>query len=295
MDYVVKNDMFAIINIHGDGYYTVKGAWLLCNDDNQDEIKTKYANTWRQIAEKFKDYDEHLIFESMNEEFNNQYGKPVPEAYANINAYNQIFVDTVRETGGNNTKRWLLMPGWNTNIDYTCSDYGFTIPQDTKCDAEGKRLMISVHYYDPYNFTLDENEDTAKTQWGKYAVENYDNWGQEDHVDAQMTKLQEWFTSAGYPVVIGELGVQDKSYLSSDFAGFRNYWTEYVVKSAKLHGCIPIYWDNGYNGGKGFGIIDRTTYEITQPELIEAMMRAINSEGDYTITPPAGFETERAA
>lgn len=285
VDYVVNNDMFAIVNMHGDGYYTVDHSWLLCaeDDDKQTEIKDKYGKVWTQIADRFKDYDQHLIFESMNEEFNNDYGKPDEKAYDNINAYNQIFVDSVRATGSNNEKRWLLLPGWNTNIEYTAGDdYNFKIPTDNGCKADGKRIMISVHYYDPFNFTIDENK-TAKTQWGKYAVKNYDNWGQEDYVDSQMALLNEKFVSQGYPVVIGEFGAQDKTEKFADYNEFRRYWAEYLIKAAKKNGIVCVYWDNGYNGNKGFGIINRFDYTITQPDLIAGMMRAINSTDDYEI------------
>ncbi|MGN0678757.1 MAG: glycoside hydrolase family 5 protein [Oscillospiraceae bacterium] len=285
VDCVVKNDMYAVINLHGDAYYTVQNSWLLCVNGNQDEIKAKYRAVWTQIAERFKDYDEHLIFESMNEVFDNTYGNPNSTGYENINAYNRIFVDTVRGSGGNNAKRWLLIPGWNTNIGYTTEEYGFKIPDDTGCTAGGKRLMISVHYYDPYNFTLDENMGTTKTQWGKYATENFDNWGQEDYVDEQMKHLNERFVSRGYPVVIGELGVQDKSHVSGTFGEYRRYWYEYIVKSAHENGCVPVCWDNGWNGEKGFAFFDRSTVKVTQPEIIKAMVRAMNS-GDYEIAPP---------
>ena len=287
VDYVVGNDMYAVMNIHGDGYYTVDGGWLLCVDDNQDEIKAKYEAVWKQIADRFKDYDERLIFESMNEEFDNTYGRPNKDGYANINEYNQIFVDTVRGTGSNNTKRWLLLPGWNTNVEYTAGNYGFVIPEDKLCESDGKRIMISVHYYDPYNFTLDENSSSAKTQWGKYATENFDNWGQEDYVDSQMQKLHDTFVAEGYPVIIGEMGVQDKTHLSENFNEYRRYWLEYVVKSAKANGCIPVYWDNGWNGKNGFGLFDRTSCTVTQQSLIDAMIRAINSDSDYEIAAPA--------
>lgn len=295
VDYVVDNDMFAIVNMHGDGYYTVDHSWLLCaeDDDKQAEIKDKYGKVWTQIADRFKDYDQHLIFESMNEEFNNDYGKPDEKAYDNINAYNQIFVDSVRATGSNNEKRWLLLPGWNTNIDYTAGDdYNFKIPTDNGCKADGKRIMISVHYYDPFNFTIDENK-TAKTQWGKYAVKNYDNWGQEDYVDSQMALLNEKFVSQGYPVVIGEFGAQDKTEKFADYNEFRRYWSEYLIKAAKKNGVVCVYWDNGYNGNKGFGIINRFDYTITQPDLIAGMMRAINSTDDYEIPSPAGYTEVR--
>ena len=295
VDYVVNNDMFAIVNMHGDGYYTVDHSWLLCaeDDDKQTEIKDKYGKVWTQIADRFKDYDQHLIFESMNEEFNNDYGKPDEKAYDNINAYNQIFVDSVRATGSNNEKRWLLLPGWNTNIEYTAGDdYNFQIPTDKGCKADGKRIMISVHYYDPFNFTIDENK-TAKTQWGKYAVKNYDNWGQEDYVDSQMALLNEKFVSQGYPVVIGEFGAQDKTEKFADYNEFRRYWSEYLIKAAKKNGVVCVYWDNGYNGNKGFGIINRFDYTITQPDLIAGMMRAINSTDDYEIPSPAGYTEVR--
>ena len=295
VDYVVNNDMFAIVNMHGDGYYTVDHSWLLCaeDDDKQTEIKDKYGKVWTQIADRFKDYDQHLIFESMNEEFNNDYGKPDEKAYDNINAYNQIFVDSVRATGSNNEKRWLLLPGWNTNIEYTAGDdYNFKIPTDKGCKADGKRIMISVHYYDPFNFTIDENK-TAKTQWGKYAVKNYDNWGQEDYVDSQMALLNEKFVSQGYPVVIGDFGAQDKTEKFADYNEFRRYWSEYLIKAAKKNGVVCVYWDNGYNGNKGFGIINRFDYTITQPDLIAGMMRAINSTDDYEIPSPAGYTEVR--
>lgn len=295
VDYVVDNDMFAIVNMHGDGYYTVDHSWLLCaeDDDKQTEIKDKYGKVWTQIADRFKDYDQHLIFESMNEEFNNDYGKPDEKAYDNINAYNQIFVDSVRATGSNNEKRWLLLPGWNTNIEYTAGDdYNFKIPTDNGCKADGKRIMISVHYYDPFNFTIDENK-TAKTQWGKYAVKNYDNWGQEDYVDSQMALLNEKFVSQGYPVVIGEFGAQDKTEKFADYNEFRRYWSEYLIKAAKKNGVVCVYWDNGYNGNKGFGIVNRFDYTITQPDLIAGMMRAINSTDDYEIPSPAGYTEVR--
>ena len=295
VDYVVNNDMFAIVIMHGDGYYTVDHSWLLCaeDDDKQTEIKDKYGKVWTQIADRFKDYDQHLIFESMNEEFNNDYGKPDEKAYDNINAYNQIFVDSVRATGSNNEKRWLLLPGWNTNIEYTAGDdYNFKIPTDKGCKADGKRIMISVHYYDPFNFTIDENK-TAKTQWGKYAVKNYDNWGQEDYVDSQMALLNEKFVSQGYPVVIGEFGAQDKTEKFADYNEFRRYWSEYLIKAAKKNGVVCVYWDNGYNGNKGFGIINRFDYTITQPDLIAGMMRAINSTDDYEIPSPAGYTEVR--
>ncbi|MCM1166938.1 MAG: glycoside hydrolase family 5 protein [Lachnospiraceae bacterium] len=299
VDYVIGNDMYAIINIHGDGYYTMleSGAWLLCAEpaEKQAEIKAKYEAVWRQIADCFKDYDEHLIFESMNEEFDGQYGGPNAEAYANINAYNQIFVDTVRKTGSNNTKRWLLVPGWNTNIMQTVGDYGFEIPNDTLCEADGKRIMISVHYYDPYNFTINEDANAAKTQWGQYAVENAEKTANEAYVSTLFGRLNEKFVSQGYPVVIGEMGVGDKSSLDPSHSEFRRYWYEVVVSAAKQNGCIPVCWDNGWTGKNGLSFFNRWNLTVTQPEIIEGVMRAINADGEYEIPAPVIAEGEENA
>lgn len=170
VDYAIAEDMFVITNIHGDGYKSVTGAWLLCDSQNQNEICAKYKAVWEQIANVFKDYDEHLIFESMNEEFDGTYewqnqGQtyPNPTYYNNLNKYNQIFVETVRQTSLNNAKRWLLIPGWNTDVDLTSEEKGFVIPNDTYLDrsVNGKRLMISVHYYNPWDLCGDDTDENV--------------------------------------------------------------------------------------------------------------------------------------
>ena len=79
VDYCMKNDLYAVINIHGDGYNTIDGGWLLCNGEEQATIRKKYKKVWQQIATRFKDYDEHLLFEAMNEEFDGNYSTPNKE------------------------------------------------------------------------------------------------------------------------------------------------------------------------------------------------------------------------
>jgi endoglucanase len=134
VDYAYGRGMHVAINMHADGFKSAAGSWLICDAADQTTIRAKYQKAWQQIATRFRDYDQRLILESMNEEFDGQYGAPTQPCYSNINAYNQIFVDTVRRTGGNNASRWLLVPGWNTNIDYTTGNYGFVIPSDNYRD-----------------------------------------------------------------------------------------------------------------------------------------------------------------
>lgn len=288
VDYCIKNDLYAVINIHGDGYNTIDGSWLLCNGKNQTEIKKKYKKVWKQIAERFKNYDEHLLFESMNEEFDGSYSEPNKEYYQNINDYNQIFVDTVRKTGDNNTKRWLIIPGWNTNIDYTTGDYGFKLPtdqyRDKSIDKEEQRIMISVHYYSPWDFCGGEN--CVITQWGNEADDpsKTSTTCDETYMKNQLNLMKTTFADKGYPVFIGEYGSIDKTSYDSENEYYRAYFARKLCQLSLKNGCIPMYWDNGYNGVHGFGLFDRTTCEITQPVIIDAIMEGFGQKASQNST-----------
>lgn len=288
VDYCIKNDLYAVINIHGDGYNTIDGSWLLCNGKNQTEIKKKYKKVWKQIAERFKNYDEHLLFESMNEEFDGSYSEPNKEYYQNINDYNQIFVDTVRKTGDNNTKRWLIIPGWNTNIDYTTGDYGFKLPtdqyRDKSIDKEEQRIMISVHYYSPWDFCGGEN--CVITQWGNEADDpsKTSTTCDETYMKNQLNLMKTTFADKGYPVFIGEYGSINKTSYDSENEYYRAYFARKLCQLSRKNGCIPMYWDNGYNGVHGFGLFDRTTCEVTQPVIIDAIMEGFGQKASQNST-----------
>ena len=288
VNYCIKNDLYAVINIHGDGYNTIDGGWLLCNGKNQTEIKKKYKKVWKQIAERFKNYDEHLLFESMNEEFDGSYSEPNKEYYQNINDYNQIFVDTVRKTGDNNTKRWLIIPGWNTNIDYTAGDYGFKLPTDQyrnkSIDKEEQRIMISVHYYSPWDFCGGENG--VITQWGNEADDpsKTSTTCDETYMKNQLNLMKTTFADKGYPVFIGEYGSINKTSYDSENEYYRAYFARKLCQLSRKNGCIPMYWDNGYNGVHGFGLFDRTTCEITQPVIIDAIMEGFGQKASQNST-----------
>ena len=288
VNYCIKNDLYAVVNIHGDGYNTIDGGWLLCNGKNQTEIKKKYKKVWKQIAERFKNYDEHLLFESMNEEFDGSYSEPNKEYYQNINDYNQIFVDTVRKTGDNNTKRWLIIPGWNTNIDYTAGDYGFKLPtdqyRDKSIDKEEQRIMISVHYYSPWDFCGGEN--CVITQWGNEADDpsKTSTTCDETYMKNQLNLMKTTFADKGYPVFIGEYGSINKTSYDSENEYYRAYFARKLCQLSRKNGCIPMYWDNGYNGVHGFGLFDRTTCEITQPVIIDAIMEGFGQKASQNST-----------
>ena len=292
VDYCVDEGLYAIINMHGDGYTTVYGGWMISKprytdkeindsktrvyytDEEQVEINKKYGLVWEQIANTFKDYDEHLIYESMNEVFDGTYNTPDATIYNRINNYNQIFVDSVRKTGGNNAKRWLLIPGWNTDINYTVGDYGFVMPSDTNRDesipAGEQRIMISVHYYAPWDFCGQED--------GKVTT-----WGTDEQINAlkdQLKRCYAKFVMNGYPVVIGEWGSIDKTSYDPDNNTSRELFANEVCKAARSMGLIPVYWDNGWNGVHGFGLFNRATFEVTQQGIIDAIMDAYKGEAE---------------
>ncbi len=273
VDMCIDNGLYAIINVHGDGYYSIKGGWLLCGESasEQKTIKAKYEKVWEQIAKRFKNYDDHLVFESMNEEYDGTYNNPTPEYYNNINAYNQIFVDTVRKAGGKNNSRYLLIPGWNTDINFTtgdCDTYTmeakFVIPNDS-------RIMISVHYYTPWEFCGEEGYDTFY-KWGDSVKKFVKRRQSETLVNRQFDKLYNAFIKNGYGVVIGEYGSIDRTHKDKSNTTYRAYFAEYVNYAAHQRNIVTVYWDNGYNGKHGFGLFDRTKCTVTQPEIIKGII-----------------------
>jgi endoglucanase len=136
--------------------------------------------------------------------------------------------------------------------------------------------MVEVHYYDPYNFTLNEN--TTLIQWGKNATDpsKTETWANEAYADGQFQKMKTKFIDNGYAVILGEYAAMARlnlgSAANSEYAGYRKYYMEYITKSAVENGLIPFYWDSGYVGDKGSGIFDRSTGAAAYPDIIKAIV-----------------------
>ncbi len=271
----------AIINVHHDGADNwdppSDGVEWLTLDDMSGAVEERFQAVWEQIATHFANHDTNLVFESMNEIHDGypSIDNPPPQAqYDMINRLNQLFVDVVRQAGGQNPDRYLIVPGYNTNIDLTLD--GFVLPNDSTPD----HLILSVHYYDPYTFAL-----TGETQtWGS-ASPNNDGWGQEDFVVTQFDKLVERYVSQGQPVIIGEYGATNQ-----DGGDYRRYYLEYVTKVAADRGIVPIYWDNGGTGtgAENLGLFDRSSNSVAFPAILDALVRAATSEYSLDqVAPPA--------
>ena len=269
MNYCLNNEMYVIINIHWDN-----GWWGMFGDKDEavrNEAWKKYKDMWTQIATRYQEYSDHLIFEGGNEELGERLnddwsGGSVQtgtltqeETYAVANKINQTFVDTIRDCGvnmdgtvNNNYDRFLLIPGYDTNLHQTCGDkysdkvkqnndnLTFTMPTDPSDNGISK-LFVSIHYYDPLGWGI------AKTSGVSYetpkGTSNFkDTWGS----DADYAAMQEdfdavktAFTDKGYGVIFGEFGV-----VSANKDGIPDYFRQFF-KSCVKYGMVPVMWDEG--------------------------------------------------
>ncbi|MCR5154975.1 MAG: glycoside hydrolase family 5 protein [Lachnospiraceae bacterium] len=235
VNYALESEMFVVLNDHWDG-----GWWAKFGSSNADTVKeawAHYESMWKQIAERFKDYPDMLIFESANEELgpglNNNSdwadsGKlSADELYKTTNEINQKFVDIVRKAGGNNTDRFLLIAGYNTNFDNTL-DSRFKMPNDT---AKSK-LILSVHYYDPWNYCGTNNE----ARWGLKSEYEY--------MDGQFEKLTK-FTDAGYGIIIGEyaaIPVYDSATGVHTLKENTVKYTNHLLDLCDVYNYVPLLW-----------------------------------------------------
>lgn len=253
VDYARSCGMYVIINLHHDGGDDLEfGAWIKNADKDYDGVLEKYKAIWTQIADRFKDYSDYLVFESMNEVGFDSL--PQDEAYELLNKLNQEFVNLIRSTGGNNDKRHLLIAGYWTDITRSCA--GTVMPEDP-----ADRCILSVHYYTPWQFCINGRPST----WGSDAEIN--------ELNRLFDMLKTTFIDNDVPVILGEYGVNSAAEDSS-----RIYWCESVVKKCTDLGIATFFWDNGEE-------VDRNTYEWRTEGFMEALNRASSGE-DYTVEPP---------
>jgi len=241
VDYCINDEIFVIINMHWD-----KG-WLetRVNKANQSLVNERLYSYWSQIAGYFIDYDEHLLFAGANEpNVNDATGMEV------LLSYHQTFIDAVRETGGNNASRTLIIQGPSTDIEKTNK-----LMNKLPVDAIENRLIVEVHYYTPYQFCLmneDANWGKMFYYWGKDYHSKTDTqrnstWGEEQELDRLFELMKTKFVDKGIPVIIGEFGAYKRKLSAPSDQELHNksveFFNKYVVKSAISKGMIPYYWD----------------------------------------------------
>lgn len=247
VDYAIDQDMYVIINLHHDGGGDPDfGAWIRNASTDYDGVLEKYKTIWTQICDRFENYDEKLVFESMNEVgFDDMNSR---DAYETLNNLNQEFVNLVRASGGNNPQRHLLIAGYWTDIQMTCSKL-FKMPED----PAGK-CILSVHYYTPWEFCTTNI--------------NY-TWGTDEEValmESKVNSLKTNFIDNGIPVIVGEFGT---GVWNEEASGLK--FSETFTKLCYDIGITAFMWDDG-------GQFNRATLEWNYPELVEVLNRAVGND-----------------
>ena len=219
IDWCVEEDFFIILNMHHED------EWLTKASTDYEGVMAQYKAIWTQLADRFGNYSNKLIFESMNEiGFDDLGTQKGCELISKINAE---FTDLIRNSGKRNADRYLLLAGYWTDIDRTCTPE-YTMPEDDK-------VILSVHYYSPSTFAIADKTST----WGYQ-----ETWGTEadyEYLKGQFEKLKESFIDKGIPVIIGEYGATKKD---KDPAS-RKAWFKAVTETSLEYNCCPIVWDAG--------------------------------------------------
>jgi len=279
-----------IINMHHDGRtYTggdQPGTWLsllraAADGAARAQITGQFERMWGQIAGRFRDYGEWLIFQGFNELHIGDWGTGLnrPVEFGIINEWNQVFTDAVRGTGGANRYRFLVYSGYNTSFQTVAAyDNGMFILPD---DPTPNRRIVNFHFYQPNDFALFRDN----PNWPPAA-----GHGSEAGIANIFGGFRERFVDRGIPVIIGEMGpVRHGPGSHDDNAGYietaranRLAYAEYVFATARANGLVPIYWDNGSfdGGGERFGLFDRATGQPNSDEsadLVRAMIGAVNA------------------
>jgi aryl-phospho-beta-D-glucosidase BglC (GH1 family) len=270
VQYAIDNDMYVIVNIHWDN------GWLEnnCTEAKKSATNAKQKAFWEQIATTLRGFDEHLIFASANE-------PKVANAteMAVLTSYHQTFIDAVRSTGGKNAYRTLVIQGPDTDIEKT-NKLMLTLPTDKVAD----RMMMEVHYYTPYQFTLmDKDADWGKMfyYWGAgnhstTDTERNPTWGEEADLAKLFKSMKTQFVDKGIPVILGEFGAIRRTNLTGSNLALhlasRAYYLHYVVKQAKANGMVPFYWDEGNLGSNGFGIFNRNNTTVADTQALKGLL-----------------------
>ena len=283
--YAERAGLVAIVNTHHDETYWQDISKCINNAANHEKVKDEVFALWTQIAERFKDKGEWLVFESFNEIQDGGWGwseafrKNPGAQYKILNEWNQTFVDAVRATGGENATRWLGIPGYACNPGFTIA--GLVLPTDY---TSANRLMVAVHDYDPYDYTL---KDPLIRQWGHTAAADKRLSGDNEKAVVDVfDNLKAAYLDQGIPVYLGEMGC---SRHTEEDLPYQRYYMEYFCKAAADH-LLPMYlWDNGAKGtgSERHAYIDHGTGQFVDDEartLVGLMVKAVTTKDPaYTL------------
>ena len=234
IDIIINSNMYCILNLENDGKYR---NWL----SRGIIFKEKFINLWSQIAKEFKDYDDHLIFESMDVFEDINYTYPFTDYdYSSLLNLTQSFVDTIRNSGGNNFDRLLIVSGAGAQIELSCRTY-YKLPVDTN-----KKIAISLHYFEPYSFTKEEDGfwSWIDDDGNEHIIYSDKDWGDDLDYNELITNfdlLKSYFVDKGIPVIISEVGVLTEE--GKKIESIREYLYAVFSLSADYNGITVCLWD----------------------------------------------------
>ncbi|MDE7193102.1 MAG: cellulase family glycosylhydrolase [Oscillospiraceae bacterium] len=269
VDYVISQDMYCILNTHHE-----RDLWFRASESSYNTYESRFTTLWEQIARRFRNYGEKLIFEAYNEilsESGEWTQSNDTGAYEAANKFNQLFVDTVRITGGNNDVRNLMVQTYSASWSGTTLNR-FVMPEDTA----RRHIIVQVHSYDPQTFT------TKDITWATPTKE----WGSDkdkEALDELMESLKTFSREIKAPIVIGEFGSMDQNNTAA-----RARHAGYFVKAAYERGIKCIWWDNGNlsSEGESFGLLDRKNLAWKFPAVVESMVNAVPAAAKPEETTP---------
>lgn len=270
VDWALNAGLYVVLNTHHDEYWIdIVGAAI--NASLKDSISERITITWTQIAETFQYADDHLIMETFNELHNDSWGWGGNNAryYALQNEWNQVAVDAIRATGGNNATRWIGVPGFCANINFTME--GLVLPND----PAGK-IMVGVHNYDPYLFA----QKAEVNEWGHTSSNKECD---EAYFNDLFQQLYDKYIANNIPCYLGEYGCVVQPTARGE--QFRNYYLEYFCRCAYMHNLPVMLWDNNNNGGgERFYFINHKDGSFYNEPLVKLMIKAATStDPTYTL------------
>ncbi len=283
VNYAIDNDVYVILNAHHEE------PWRIPDNEHIDAVDEQHQALWRQIAERFKDYGDKLIFEGLNEPRIeggvNEWNGGTEEGRRCIDRLNQSFIDVVRATGGNNETRLLLVTTFATQaVSQAINDVA--IPDDDY-------VAFSIHAYTPYAFTYHSGETWELYNWDGTRI---------SEIEGVFSGLKSAFLDKGIPVIITEYGAVNKFYSDEqqeetgelvNEAEVVKWVTDYLT-IAKSYGIPCVWWDNNeyISSGELFGIFDRDNMTWFTEDVPDAIMAVYEDSGDTADSEEAADSEE---
>ena len=271
VDWCLAEDMQVILNTHHELWFE---SYPLSS--MKETLDTKIGKLWTNIATAFADYDGRLAFAGTNEVTAN-WAAPTAENYDVQNSYNQAFIDAVRATGGNNTKRNLIVQTYATDPSYGLA--GFVIPND----PTENRLSVEFHYYSPYSYC--SGHEGSYYYWGKAFAEKGEITpdGNEDTISNLFLKLRKEWWDKGLGIVMGEYGCSCHFTENDKQTQLDNmqYYLKTLVSEARKNGIAAFVWDNNAfgNGSERFGIFNRNNnMSVDAPFFLDGIKEGSKTE-----------------